>query len=387
MFLVFSLLWLAGFCLRLTILAVPPVALQLSDQFALSGPMSGALTTLPMLTIALGALACRWLVNAAGLQGALVIGLVATGALSFGRLLAGDAVMLLGATAAMGVSIGLFQTALPAVVRIWTPTKIAFGCAVYLNGMMIGEFASAGLSLPLLVPVVGPDWQSIIGFWSIVVAAVGVAALIKSRVTPEPAEAPGTINAPKALWDRQAIALGVPLGGSIAAFYAVNAYAGDIAFARGETEQLPLFLLVFNLMPMLASLWVLRWASWIGDLNWVRVSTWLTGSLLVAFMLVSGWTGLVVACAMAFWATMLMILLMGLPSVVLSGKAVSDLTASMSVIGYALGFGLPWVGGVLAESTGQIDTVVAPVAVALLLSLAGLRYGISPDRPTVKGQP
>lgn len=59
-----------------------------------------------------------------------------------------DAVWLWAASILMGLSIAAFQTALPSAVSIWTPSHLALGSAVYLNGMMVGELAAAGLTIP-----------------------------------------------------------------------------------------------------------------------------------------------------------------------------------------------------------------------------------------------
>ncbi|NIZ61657.1 hypothetical protein DL239_11800 [Sedimentitalea sp. CY04] len=71
--------------------------------------------------------------------------------------------MLFSASAEMGLGVTVFQTALPAATRIWTPTHVALGSSVYLNDMMIGELSGAGLTLP-----VEPHWQRAIGdlLWS-----------------------------------------------------------------------------------------------------------------------------------------------------------------------------------------------------------------------------
>ena len=107
---------------------------------------------------------------------------------------------LLGATLAMGFGVATVQTVLPSVVSAWTPRHLALGTTVYMNGMMVGEFAGAGLTLPLVVPLAGGDWRVALLYWS------------------RPA-----------------------MGGSVVMFYAINAYMGGAladALGAGATVAL-----------------------------------------------------------------------------------------------------------------------------------------------------
>lgn len=363
---VFVLLWVVGYCLRLTILAIPPVAAQLTAAFDLSASLTGALTTLPMLTIAIGAWLTHRLIQRFGLAGTVVVGLGLTALLSAARVVAPDVALLMAATAAMGVTIGVFQTALPALVTQWTPTRIAFGCAVYLNGMMIGEWSAAGLTLPLVAPVIGDDWQPILLFWSSLAGAAALGVMLRTWLAPSVIAAPALAADGASYWGRQAFAMGVPLGASIAAFYAINAYAAELAIARGELDALPRFLFLFNLTPMLASFVVLRVSHWIGQPRPIWIATLVTAVALSVFVVTDGLVGLIAACVAGFFATLMMILLMALPSILWTGSAASQATASMSVIGYVLGFALPLAGGVLVDGLGWAPLALVPVALLLM---------------------
>ncbi|WP_420550931.1 CynX/NimT family MFS transporter [Litorivicinus lipolyticus] len=363
---VFVLLWVVGYCLRLTILAMPPVAAQLTAAFDLSASLTGALTTLPMLTIAIGAWLTHRLVQRFGLAGTVVVGLGLTALLSTARVATPDVALLMAATAGMGAAIGVFQTALPALVTQWTPTRIAFGCAVYLNGMMMGEWSAAGLTLPLVAPVIGADWRAILLFWSSLVAVAAVGVTLRTWLAPS-AVAPTELAVDtRTYWGRQAFSMGIPLGASIAAFYAVNAYAAELAIARGELDALPRFLFLFNLTPMLASFVVLRVSHWIGQPRPIWIATLVTALALSVFVVTDGVVGLLAACVAGFFATLMMILLMALPSILWTGSAASQATASMSVIGYVLGFTLPLAGGMLVDGFGWAPLALIPIALLLM---------------------
>ncbi len=51
-----SILWLVGWTLRVPILTAPHLAIQIADAFGLGEAGTGALTTLPMIAVAFGAI-------------------------------------------------------------------------------------------------------------------------------------------------------------------------------------------------------------------------------------------------------------------------------------------------------------------------------------------
>jgi CP family cyanate transporter-like MFS transporter len=51
----------------------------------------------------------------------------------------------------MSLGVAIMQPALPLLVRTWVPGHIAFGTAVYSNGLLIGEILPVAIT-PLLLP-------------------------------------------------------------------------------------------------------------------------------------------------------------------------------------------------------------------------------------------
>jgi len=41
----------------------------------------------------------------------------------------------------------------------WVPQRIGFATAVYTNGLLIGEILPAGLTIPLVLPLLHQSWQ------------------------------------------------------------------------------------------------------------------------------------------------------------------------------------------------------------------------------------
>ncbi|WP_163144620.1 MFS transporter, partial [Arhodomonas sp. KWT] len=169
-----TLLWLTGLYLRVPILVAPPLAPVIGDDLALSQTVIGALTTLPVLMLAVGALPGALAIARLGARRTLALALVLVAASSAARGLAPPPAVLLAATAILGLGVAAMQPALPALVPLWCPGFVALGSAVYMNGMLMGEFVGAGLTLPVIMPLTGGSWRLTLLTWSLPALAVGV---------------------------------------------------------------------------------------------------------------------------------------------------------------------------------------------------------------------
>ena len=69
-------LWLVGWTLRVPILAAPPLATRIADAFGLGETGVGALTMLPVIAVAFGAIPAAWVIARFGLRLAIVGGLL-----------------------------------------------------------------------------------------------------------------------------------------------------------------------------------------------------------------------------------------------------------------------------------------------------------------------
>ena len=147
------LLWLFGICLRITVLAIPPVIPLIHESFALSQSAVGALTSLPVLLFSFAALPGSLLVARFGAAHVLTAGIllcgIASGAARTRRRRRRCSSRM---TFVMGVGIAIMQPALPAVVRDWVPRRVALGTAVYSNALLVGEAISASLTIPVVLP-------------------------------------------------------------------------------------------------------------------------------------------------------------------------------------------------------------------------------------------
>lgn len=365
------LLWLVGLCLRITVLAIPPVIPQIHQSFAMSQAAVGALTSLPVLLFSFAAVPGSLLVSRFGPAHVMTAGIFVTaiaGALrGFSPSLAG----LFLTTFAMGFGIAIMQPALPAVVRDWTPQRIALGTAVYSNGLLVGEALSASLTIPFVLPMAGGDWRLAVAFWSLPVLLFGILAAAETARRHEPR---GPTAAPSRWWpdwrDPLTWRLGLLSGYASSLYFGTNAFLPDYLAARGRPDLLNAALSTLNWVQIPASILMLLYAPRLTLRRWPFVS--LTTLSLVAVTalialpveIAAWWTGL-----LGFCNAFLLILMLALPPLIGAPGDVHRLSAAMIAIGYLCAFLVPIAGGALWDLTGAAPAGFAPVVAFGLVAL------------------
>ena len=381
-----AVLWLVGWTLRVQILAAPPLATRMADTFGLGEAGVGALTMLPIVAVAFGAIPAALVIARFGIRVVIVGGLLVMVAASISRGLVPTPVMLFAVSIVMGLGVSAFQTALPAATRIWTPSHVALGSAVYLNGMMVGELSGAGLTLPIVLPLAGGDWRYALVIWSIPIVLIAILVIFVRSPKDQPdADAiektclPPSKSLPK--WnDAHVWQYGLLLASSAVAFLAINAYSGILLRARGETEALSGLLFAYNATPLLASFMVLSAPKWIGYRAPIAVSALLSVIGMAGFVFFESWVSWAAALVAGCASTVKLILLVSLPPAISRGNAVTRLSAGMTLIGFAITFGLTLAGGWLADSTDWIEMSLIPSLIFMLVALVALgRLARYPD--------
>ena len=365
------LLWLAGACLRITLLALPPVIPQIHDAFALSQVAIGALASLPVLLFSFAAIPGALLVARMGAARVVTIGLFATAIAGALRGASADAAMLFATTFAMGAGIAIMQPALPAVVRDWVPQRIALGIATYSNGLLVGEAISASLTIPVVLPAVHGDWRWSLAVWSLPVLLVAVASLFPPRA----AGGTGRPAARKRWWpdwnDPVTWGVGFLAGYASGLYYAVNAFLPDYLAARGRPDLLNASLSALNWLQLPASFLMLAYGSRLTLRRWPFVALGALSLMALAGLLtMSGgwlvaWSGVV-----GFCNAFLLILTLALPPLLAREDDVHRLSAAMLLVGYLLAFAIPIAGGWAWDATGSPRAAFAPLIAFGVLSLA-----------------
>lgn len=344
---ILTLLWFAGLYLRIPILLAPPLAPQISADIGLGQAATGALTTLPVLMLALGAVLGSLVVARVGPRNAVVAGLALAAAASMARGTAPPVVLLYVATALMGLGIAVMQPAMAALAAAWCPGFVALAVGVYMNGMYSGEFLSAGLTQLVVLPAAGGDWRLVLLFWSLPVLAI-LAALFLPRAPHRERE-----SAPPAAWpnwrSRSMWRLGLLASATSVLFMGTNAYMADLLGTRGAALQHALFW--FNMSQILASLIMIALSRRVVMRRLPVIGTSLASTLsaVLFVFLGDGPAGLVAAFALGMATAMqLTLVIMAAPYVAPPGEA-GRITAGIFVIGYSIAFTVPLLGGLFAE--------------------------------------
>src|SRR5687768_3296978 len=245
-------LWLAGICLRLTVLAIPPVIPMIHESLRLTQAQVGALVSLPVLLFSIAAVPGSLQIARFGSAAVLTGGSALTGVASALRGGSFDLVTLFATTFLMGVGIAFMQPALPAIVRERLPARVGLGTAVFSNGLLVGEALSASLTIPFVLPAVNGSWRLSLVAWSIPVVAI---ALLSWRAFPALA-APRSAAA-RLWWPdwRSPLTwrLGFIAGGSSSLYFATNAFLPDYLNHLGRADLVNPALSALNWVQLPAS--------------------------------------------------------------------------------------------------------------------------------------
>lgn len=346
------LLWLAGVYLRIPVLVAPPLAPFISDELALTQALTGALTTLPILMLAIGSMPGSLAIARIGPRNTLALAMVIMVIGSAGRGLMPDTLTLMIASAVMGIGVSMMQPSLPALLPRWLePHHLTLGSAIYMNGMLMGEFIGAGITLPVLMPLLDNSWRATLVAWSLPALLVAAALFLPKRDRAKPVR--------KVAWlpdwhNPLTLRIGLLLGLSGSLFFGLNAYMGNLLQHQGQFDKLPDALFWYNLAQVFASLIMLKMARyWVGRRG--VIATLASISLLGAIgaVMLTGWWSIVSATLMSLVAGMLLILLVAIPPLVVSAAETGRLSAGTFLVGYTVAFCVPMLGGVVADWTGD----------------------------------
>lgn len=163
-----ALLLLIGVNLRSVILAVPPILPLIRQNLGLSYTETGLLTALPTLVMGAAAWSSGLLVERTGARRAVTWGLALLAAGALLRAVFPLAIPIFLFTLLMSLGIALAQTTASVLIRRWFPARIGLLSAIFTDGLIIGETIGAGLTVPLMLWLFGPDgWRSTFVLWGL----------------------------------------------------------------------------------------------------------------------------------------------------------------------------------------------------------------------------
>ena len=366
------ILWLAGANLRITVLAVPPVLPLIHDELHLSEKLVGALSSLPVLLLAVAAITGSLLTARLGARRALLVGLVLVAGAGAARGIGPSTSTLFTMTALMGLGIAIMQPVLPTLVRNWFPARIGLATAVYSNGLLVGEALSASLTIPYVLPLVNNDWAISFVFWSIPAVQTAIAVVLLT-----PRERQSTLPGGRAWWpdfrDPRVWGAGLILGGAGSGYFTSNAFLPDFLHQQGQTAFVNPALTALNLGQLPASFVILAFSS---QLTGKRLPLLLAGAAMATSgiglamsppgQLTCWWAG-----AMGFLTAFGLILSLALPALLAAPEDVPRFSAGMFTIGYLITFFAPIAGGAAWDLTQNASFAFAPPAVGGLIMALG----------------
>jgi CP family cyanate transporter-like MFS transporter len=379
-----ALLWLAGLYLRVPILVAPPLAPFISADLGLNQALTGALTTLPILMLAVGAMPGSLAISRLGPRNTLVLAMVIMAMGSAARGLAPEIITLLAASTVMGLGIAMMQPALPALLPRWLqPHHVAMGTAIYMNGMLMGEFVGAGVTLPVLVPLMDNSWRLTLLAWSLPALLVAAGLFLPKRDLARPAQ--------RAAWlpdwsNPLTLKIGLLLGLSASMFFGLNAYMGNLLEQTGHFDKLSRALFFYNIAQVFASLVMLKTARrWVGRRYLIGVMAVISVVGTVGAIVLEGWWAIASATVMSFVAGILLILLVALPPLLTRPGETGRLSAGTFLVGYTIAFLVPMIGGAVADMTGDIRHSILVMIVYSILVLPVIRtLDLTPARHAQK---
>jgi MFS transporter, CP family, cyanate transporter len=375
-----ALLWLGGFDLRVTLLAVPPLIPAIHRDLGLDEKGVSILTGLPVLLLAAAAIPGSLLIARLGARRALIAGLLAIGVGSALRGAGTSLWPLFAMTFVMGAGVAVSQPAFPTLTRGWFPARVALATAVYSNGLLVGETVPASLTGPLVAPALGGSWQLALAFWSApAFLAAALLAVRRGDVASQPVRR----------WlpdfrDRQMWRLGLVMGFASAAYFGTNTFLPDFVRAAGHPELKDAALTALNTSQLAASVGLLalgpRLVSRAGPfvLAGVLIAAGATALVLLPGPLVVLWAGVI-----GFASAVALVLTLALPPLLAAEPDVPRFSAGVFLIVYASSFAGPLLGGAAWDATGwppaAFVTLAAGGAVmAVLAARADLRPRAGP---------
>jgi len=78
-----------------------------------------------------------------------------------------DVPTLYAAAIATGFGVAIMQPGLPTLVGEWLPDRIALGTIAYTSGMLTGALLATGLTIPVVLPLVGGSWRLDLLVWAV----------------------------------------------------------------------------------------------------------------------------------------------------------------------------------------------------------------------------
>lgn len=359
----FCLLWMCGVCLRLTILAVPPVIAIIQKDLNLSGTQIGLLAGIPIVMFAIFAAPGSIVIARMGVRGALVGALAVAAAGTLVRTGVSNAWQLYLTSALMSAGVAIMQPAMTAAVREWAPQRSAFGTAVYTNGLIFGEIIPVATMLSLVLPYYGGNWRPALGVWASFLILTAIAVAMFAPKSAKNAVAIATARLLPQWNSRLGWRIGLTLGSVTSTYFCLNGFLPAYLNANGHQELIGQALTALNAGQLPASFLLLLLADRLQGKRWPYLalgalfSVCVIGVMSTASMWTVFWAGLAgFSCGAA-----LPLALVLAPLLCDNSNDVAPTSAAAFAIGYGFGMLVSLIAGAAWDLAGNAGAALIPI--------------------------
>jgi len=340
------------------------------------------LTAIPSLFFALAAIPGAVLISRFGAVPSLLAGLLINALGAAARGFTGNVIGLELATSVMCLGVGIMQSAMPTLVRTWTPARIGLATATYTSGLLCGEVLPVLWPFAPDLPLIGGGWQAVLFQWSLPVLATAVmTVLLQPQVRRDPS-ARASRRWPN--WQQGSIwKIGLLLGAVNASYFGLNGFLPGWLSQFGGSSMIRPALVALNVAQIPASLLLMVVLDRLVFRRW--------GYVVAGLLTLAGSVGLAMAppaFAVAFAAVAgfslawLLTLALALPPLIVAAEDVASFSAAVFTVSYAIAVLTALLTGLLETSSPSRSTSILPIAAAALAVIAvGVTINRRPGKP------
>lgn len=354
--------------LRLAITAVGPLLTVIKDDLQMNNISASLLTTLPVFFMGATSLLALFLSRKFGIEGALMVSLIAIFIALVGRLFVTNATTLILTALLAGIGIGIAGPLIIGLIKKYFPNEPSL-MSFYSSAMVAGAAIASTFAQPLYQKF-NHSWQIALSFWSIfaLVAAILLLPLLKiessttETITPNRKEA-----ASKNWWLMIFFSLMAAIFYSLTAWLAP--YVQSIGFSKAQSG---LLLSLFTLIQLPVSFIIPRLVGTNAKTRNLLVGCGLAEliGLILLLVHVSPWISVIF---LALGAGGLFPLALTLPLLTAkSSEEAISLSAFMQSGGFMVGSLGPLLFGVVSQNSNTFNLAWGLVLIFVLLMIASV---------------
>jgi CP family cyanate transporter-like MFS transporter len=354
--------------LRPTLTATGPLLEEISMSTGLGLQAASLLTVLPMLCMGIFPLLLPWLGRRLSESAWIISGLLTIALANLWRLILDDGLSLIATALLAGTGIAVVQAIAPGVVKRWYPQRVPLAMGIYSASLMVGGGLAAILS-PMVAHHYG-SWQIGLSIWMVPAILAIVLWWFRPEETLENKDNSGAMNF---FSNRRAWLLagyfGLVNGGYACMIAWLPSYARGLGWSAQNSGQLIGIMTIFQVIAALAV--PVLCSGRLDRRPWLFIAIGIqllgfSGLVLAPEALLLLWVAMIGCGLGACFALTLTVALDHLASPKLAGA----LTAFVQGIGFIITAIIPYLAGVLRQSTGSFQSSWSMLIVTLFLMLA-----------------